>query len=377
MEYTRKFNEFKSIFNPEAGKIKIDGSAIEIVNINFISETAREGFFNRNDISINENTTFSYPVFVPAERGSSRVIILLHGLNERSWVKYLVWAYYLAEQTGSYVILFPISFHINRSPSSWRDPRALFQTMNQRKVSGGGISMLSFANIALSNRLTEDPRRFFNSGVQTVNDIVKLMKQIKLGSHDIIRGGSRVNIFAYSIGAFLAQIIMMGNRDGLFSGSKLFMFCGGSVFSNMQGTSRLIMDSLAYRRVYSYYLDEFEGGIKGKSELTEYLQSDRTVLAFRSMIDLGRHRRLREKAIGRLGDQIRSVALANDSVIPPKGIVETMKLSKGLSGPPVEVWDFAYPYTHENPFPVVESKSCQHVDSSFERLFSGACQFLG
>ena len=191
MVYTKKYSEFKSLYNPDAGNTDIEGTGISIKNSCFTSEISREGFFNRSDVSITENITFSYPVFVPSDNKSGKVIILLHGLNERSWIKYLTWAYYLSEQTNSYVILFPISFHINRSPASWHDPRALYQTMNERKSSQAGISMLSFANIALSNRLTDDPRRFFNSGYQTVNDIVKLMKQIKEGEHEIIPAGSR------------------------------------------------------------------------------------------------------------------------------------------------------------------------------------------
>ena len=376
MVYTKKYIEFKSLYNPDAGNTDIEGTGISIKNSCFTSEISREGFFNRSDVSITENITFSYPVFVPSDNKSGKVIILLHGLNERSWIKYLTWAYYMSEQTNSYVILFPISFHINRSPASWHDPRALYQTMNERKSSQAGISMLSFANIALSNRLTDDPRRFFNSGYQTVNDIVKLMKQIKEGEHEIIPAGSRVNIFAYSIGAFLAQIIMMGNPGSFFTESKLFIFCGGSVFSNMHGTSRLIMDSLAYSKVYSYYLDEFENRIKGKSELTDFLQTDTTGMAFRSMIDLGRHREYREKAIKRIYDQTRLVALAGDSVIPAAGIVDTLDFRRGNSDHPVEVWDFKYPCSHENPFPLLEGDNSKKVDCSFEKLFAKACSFL-
>jgi len=35
------------------------------------------------------------------------------------------WAYSLAELTGSYVIMFPSPFILNRSPDSWKDPRAM------------------------------------------------------------------------------------------------------------------------------------------------------------------------------------------------------------------------------------------------------------
>ena len=94
--------------------------------------------------------------------------------------------------------------------------------------------MSSFANIALSNRLTEDPMRFFKSGYQTSSDIIKLLSCIKNGEHEVIPKTDNFNIFAYSIGAFLAEIIMMGNPGKLFTRSKLFIFCGGSVFSNMQ-----------------------------------------------------------------------------------------------------------------------------------------------
>ena len=148
--------------------------------------------------------------------------------------------------------------------------------------------MSSFANIALSNRLTEDPMRFFKSGYQTVEDIVKLASDISNGKHPIIPQTSNINIFAYSIGAFLAEIIMMGNPENLFSDSRLFIFCGGSVFSNMKGASKFIMDSRAFDRVYNYYLNDFEKTITGKSPLVDFLSSSQLGMAFRSMIDLGR-----------------------------------------------------------------------------------------
>lgn len=369
MDYTIKYNELKNIFNTESREIQIPGSDIRIVNTDFISIPAVNDLYNRKDVDIAENISFSYPVFVPSQKDSKKVILLLHGLNERSWQKYLAWAYYLAGTTGSYVILFPISFHINRSPESWKDPRAMVGVLNERKMAFSKLNMASIANIALSRRLTEDPLRFFNSGHQTANDLIRLMQHIKNGKHPIIPGGSRVNVFAYSIGAFLAQIMFMGNPENLFSESKLFLFCGGSVFSNMQGTSKLIMDNLAYEKVYHYYMEDFERETEGKSQLMDYLRSGRLGMAFRSMIDLGRFKKFREQAMKGLRDQIHSVGLLKDMVIPPKGILNTLYLGN------VEVWDFPYAYSHENPFPINEKDSAQ-VDSQFERLFSSAAMFL-
>jgi hypothetical protein len=374
MEYTKTYNELKSIFTIENKRISIPDSEIKINNTGFRSDIPLNEFSNKYDTQIAENKSFSYPIFSPRNKESDKVILLLHGLNERSWVKYLPWAYYLAQSTDSYVILFPISFHINRSPSSWKDPRAMVHFMKDRNSSFGEISMSSFANIAISNRLTEDPMRFFKSGYQTTSDIVKLLSGIRNGEHEIIPKTNKFNIFAYSIGAFLAEIILMGNPGNLFSESKLFIFCGGSVFSNMQGSSKLIMDSYAFNKVYNFYLNDFEETLTGKSPLVDFLQSSQIGMAFRAMIDLGRLKIFRENVLKNLRGQIHSISLLKDSVIPSKGVVSTLGNSDMTDI--VDIWDFPYTYSHENPFPIFDSSHSNKVDYWFERVFSEATLFL-
>src|SRR5450759_5400288 len=374
MEYTKTFNELKTIFKLENKKMSIPDSDIKIHNIGFRSDIPLNEFSNISDTLIAENRSFSYPVFTSRNAKSKKVILLLHGLNERSWVKYLVWAYYLAQNTDSYVILFPISFHINRSPASWKDPRAMIHFMKDRNSTLGEINMSSFANIDISNRLTEDPMRFFKSGYQTSSDIVKLLLSVRNGEHEIIPKTSKFNIFAYSIGAFLAEIILMGNPEQLFTQSKLFIFCGGSVFSNMRGSSKLIMDSLAFDRVYSYYLNDFEKSLTGKSPLVDFLRNSQVGMAFRSMIDLGRLKTFRENILRKLRSQIHSITLLKDTIIPSDGVVAT--LSSFNKSDIVEVWDFPYTYSHENPFPILDFPLCEKVDYCFERVFSEARSFL-
>ncbi|MGB8492130.1 MAG: DUF6051 family protein [Bacteroidales bacterium] len=376
MEYTVDFTELKSVFDPELAENRIPRSGIRIAGLAFDSFFDPASFSNADDLAVNENRTFTYYVFIPEDSTTTRVILLLHGLNERSWVKYLPWAYRLAEMTGSYVVLFPISFHINRSPASWSDRRLMMQSLAGRKSYSDGIRMSSFANIALSNRLTEDPLRFLRSGYQTSCDIVSLLSGIKAGENPLIPKGSRVNIFGYSIGAFLAQILMMGNPEKLFSDSKLFMFCGGSVFSNMQGTSKLIMDSLAYETIYNFYCNEFEKKIEGSNLLSGNFWSTQLGMAFRSMLDLKRFRSFRDSVMGKLRDQVRAIALLKDTVIPAGGIMATMK--SGIMGrfSPAEIWDFPFSYTHENPFPVFQNAQQYEVDRSFSRLISEAASFL-
>jgi len=370
MGYTDRYKELSAAYSPDISKIRVPGSGITIVNTDFVSDGISGNLFSGNDYLITENLTFSYPVMIPAGK-SNKVILILHGLNERSWDKYLLWAETLAEMTGSFVILFPISFHINRSPVSWKDPRSMLRFLKEKMATRGETRSSSFANIALSNRLTDDPRRFLKSGYQTVYDLVKLMKQINAGQHPVIPAGGKVNIFAYSIGAFLAEIIMMANPDGLFSGSKLFMFCGGSVFSNMRGESKLIMDRLAYEKVYNYYLERFEDEIKSHGSVLDHLISGKIGMAFRSMIDFSRFSDVRNIALQNLGDQVYAIGLKKDQVIPVEGILRT------LSGNThVETIDFNYGYTHENPFPVLNNASSTEVDRSFMKIFETAGRFL-
>jgi hypothetical protein len=374
MDYTRTYNELKAVFNIKEKVIPVTGSPVCIHNVEFRSDIAEGDFVSSTDSVIAENRSFVYPVFAPTGAKSDKVILLLHGLNERSWVKYLVWALYLAEQTNSYVILFPIAFHINRSPAVWSDPRAMISLMKERNASIGEINKSSFANIALSNRLTEDPMRFFKSGYETTSDIVKLLSAIKTGTHEVIPKTENFNIFAYSIGAFLAEIMMMGNPKNLLSKSKLFIFCGGSVFSNMQGSSKLIMDSLAFNRVYNFYLYDFEETLTGKSPLVEFLHSSQIGMAFRSMIDLERLKNFRENILRNIREQIHSLSLLKDTVIPSKGVISTLRASG--KNDVVEVWDFPYTYSHENPFPVLDSPLSKKVDYWFEKVFAEAIIFL-
>ena len=374
MEYTKRYNELKNLYSSDKEKILIPGSQVTICNTIFRSESPVASFSNKSDTLIPENQVFTYPLFTPPRKESKKVILLLHGLNERSWIKYLVWAYYLAENTGSYVILFPISFHINRSPESWKDPRAMIPLMKDRCFTRGDISMLSFANTALSNRLTEDPMRFFKSGYQTATDITKLLVTVRDGLHPVIPATDDINIFAYSIGAFLAEILMMGNPENLFEKSKLFIFCGGSVFSNMHGTSKLIMDKVAYDKIYSFYLNDFEESIKGSSQINDFFRTSDLGLSFRAMIDLGRLKSFREKVFRRLKGQIHSITLLKDKVIPAPGIVATLNSTGKTNN--VNIWDFPYEYSHENPFPILKTELSEKVDFWFERVFSEAQSFL-
>jgi hypothetical protein len=96
-------------------------------------------------------------------------------------------------------------------------------------------------------------------------------------------------------------------------------------------------------------------------------------MAFRSMIDLGRFKKFRESLLNKLRNQIRSISLKNDTVIPSDGVVATLNTR---SKQPAEIWDFQYAYSHENPFPVFNSSLSHEVDKNFEKVFAEAGNFF-
>ena len=373
MNYTDSYTSLKDLFRAEEKHIKVPWSDINIFNINYQSGFPESEFINIEDKKIEENFQFTYPVFAPSQK-SSKVILLLHGLNERNWIKYLSWAHILAENTSSYVILFPISFHVNRSPDLWSNPREMMTFMGKRYNETGDNTMLSFVNAALSSRLSKDPMRFFNSGYQTAMDLIDLLIKIRDGRHEVIPAGCNLNIFAYSIGAFLGEILMLANPEGLFSNSKIFMFCGGSFFSGMNGRSKLIMDNHSFNEVFDFYLCKFEEIIAGGKKIFNSIRYNQLGLAFRSMIDIKILKSYRKNRLIEIRDQLKAVALTKDVIIPAKSIIETLKETGNKHV--VNVKDFQFSYSHENPFPIFKTVLAAEVNRSFDNVFSEATIFL-
>jgi hypothetical protein len=383
MEYTSTYQSLKSQFDLSANEILFAESNISCRTFSFTSQlnnsltcfdnnSHSSGVFSPENDLIPENQSFTYPVIFPVSRSKFRQgIVLLHGLNERNWTKYLTWAYYLAEQTGRPVILFPIAFHMNRSPESWSNPRVMSRLLAERNNHFGNIPMASFANLALSNRLTENPPRFVTSGRQSVEDLEQLARQITSGNHPLFKKGANIDLFAYSIGAFLAQIVMIANPGGLFSDSRLFMFCGGAFFDQMDGTSKLIMDKQAFDSLRKYYIIDLGTKTDNHPGLAEYLKRTQLGMAFSAMLSAGKLKSFRENIFEKLKNQVSAIVLKNDKVIPAYGTLEALGNKSSI-----EVMDFPFDYSHEVPFPVGEPGISGKVDAAFREVFRDAAVFL-
>ncbi len=333
--------------------------------------------FSQADSQISENRHFRYSILMPPGcEKAGNAIIMLHGLNERDWNKYLPWAASLARQTGKPVILFPISFHMNRTPSFWTNPRIMTQVAQIRERMFKRIKDHSFANAALSDRLQANPKRFLLSGIESYYDILYLASLIKEGRHPLFKAGASISFFSYSIGAFLTELFIMANPRNYFSDSRAFLFCGGSTFDQMNGVSRFILDSKAGESLHRFFIRHFKKELKRDPQIRKMVENTKVGIYFHSLLRYKKMKKIREGRLVELGPRIRAVALQDDKVIPPKAVVRTLKGKKRRIPITVDVLNYFYPYSHEQPFPVSGKFDLGAVDAAFQQLFLEASLFL-
>lgn len=237
-------------FFSEGAKYYLPGSEHLFCKEHNLAFTSQSGYTQDDldwiDYEVECNIHFTYHIVQPLDnRKSDGVIIVFHGLNEKKWDKYLPWAYALSKRTGKAVILFPIAFHMNRAPERWSSRQEMYPIAQKRMAEYPDNSDTSYVNAAISTRLDAFPQRLFWSGLQTYNDIVQLITDLRTGGLPSIASTAAVDLFGYSIGSFLSVILMMANPKGYFTNAKLFCFCGGMTIDRMFPISKYIMDGRA------------------------------------------------------------------------------------------------------------------------------------
>ena len=327
------------------------------------------------DAAFVNNGTFRYSIFKPTGiRKANGCIILLHGLNERSWDKYLPWAARLAESTARAVVLMPVAFHMNRAPAEWSLPRGMRAVSEQRKKDSPWVAESSFANAAISTRFQHLPQRFFWSGIQTYTDILQVVRTIRSNEDPDIGKDARIDSFGYSIGAFLSEILCMANEDSLFSASKLAVFCGGPTLDRMYPVSRYILDSEALVSLYSFFVEHLENKCRRDPRLAHYFGEGHPAgLCFKAMLAYRKLKGFREGRFRELADRTIGIVLRKDEVIQPCEVFNTLQGDD--RGIPIQVraLDFGYPYSHIMPFPI-RPHSEPEVDAGFEQVFELAAR---
>ena len=101
-------------------------------------------------------------------------------------------------------------------------------------------------------------QRFIWSGLQTYYDAIQFIEDCKSGNNEFIDKDFSFNIFVYSIGGFLSQILLLTNYKNYFDNTKLCLFCGGAVFNRISPVSKFILDSEANVALYPYLVEHFD-----------------------------------------------------------------------------------------------------------------------
>ncbi|WP_372751814.1 DUF6051 family protein [Labilibaculum sp.] len=325
------------------------------------------------DTMVEENQNFNYHILKPKDKEKiKKLTFLFHGFNEKTWDKYLPWGQAICEKTGSAVLFFPIAFHMQRAPKHWSDKKAMFELSRKRKAQFPNVIASSLSNVAISMRLHSMPQRFIWSGLQTYYDVIQFIDECKSGKHELIDPDFSFDIFAYSIGGMLSQILKLTNYKNWFSESKLCLFCSGAVFNRLSPVSKFILDSEVNVTLYSYLVEHLDSFIKKGNHLQHYMgEEHQEGKVFRTMLDYKMMREFRESLFKNVEHQIYAIALKGDTVFPSYEVENTLKGAARNINIIVEEIDFDYNYTHENPFPTArvdqeKVKAC--MDEVFEKV---------
>lgn len=402
MKYIDLFNHLKSIENYTDNEIAIDDNLV-MRNYTFESNSRFllpggagnsdtyeyipslpedyepdiiQELINKTDAEITENIKFRYHIIMPKKEHKAKGIILMfHGFNEKYWSKYLPWAKHLADYTGKSIVMFPIAFHMNRAPAIWSDAREMYNVSQQRKERHPDVICSSLSNVAISTRLHNKPQRFIWSGLQTYYDVIDFVEKIKGGHHPAIEANASIDFCSYSIGTFLGEILMMTNKNGYFTNSRYATFCGGAVFNRLSPVSKFILDSEANVSLYSFVVEHLDSHMKRDEILRHYLNAYEEGINFRCMLNYKTLTEYREDIFRKMSHQFYAITLAKDEVVPPYEVINTMMGVKRNIPIKIEMLDYPYKYSHEDPFPAL-TKIADSVDEQFRITFDKIGEFL-
>ncbi|MDR0354136.1 MAG: DUF6051 family protein [Deltaproteobacteria bacterium] len=401
MSYLDKYNLYKRNFDARPTPVFL-GDELRLIGLDFVSDfqicpdwsleeppapllkelpegTDLSSLFALADKDILENKSFKY--FLIGRDGgdlgpkSARAVILLHGLNEKKWDKYLPMAARLASGLDAQVVLFPLAFHMNRAPELWSNTRIMGKVSKWRESLHPHLIGSSLSNAAISYRIQQNPSRFFYSGLESYQNVLELLRRIRADEHPFIAADAQIDFFTYSIGSFLGEILFLTNQDNLFDESRLIAFCGGPVFNRLAAVSKFIIDSEAEVALYSFLIEHLESRSRSDELLRTLLNRPGVGSNFKAMLNYRLDREYREERFKALSNRLLALTLTKDDVVPPYEATATFQGARGDIPVKVAEFDPPYPYRHEDPFPVSQKYASQ-IDEWFDRIFAEAIAFL-
>ena len=312
--------------------------------VDFAGEATTDG---PADAEVTENLSFRYPLLrghAPAGdvTRARHLVILLHGLNERSYGKYVPWAYQLWRETGAAVALLPLSFHVNRVHPQWAREIRLHQTRRDEVARNENVH--SF-NSVLSTRLDARPERFFWGGLQAYGDVVQLVEQIRAGAHPHVDPEAQIDLLGYSAGGYLALGVLLADQSGLFARSRAVLFASGAVLRSTHLSTRLIMDmacEISLMKLFVRFTDRLAG-----PRLAHWLNEHHEGAWFRALFGEEKERGRLEARLKEIAPRLLAITNSSDEVIPQSAVVNTLQGLNRDTGVRVETLPLG---VHEHPF---------------------------
>jgi pimeloyl-ACP methyl ester carboxylesterase len=302
-----------------------------------------------SDCDIEPNNRFRYPLIRERRTGGAlprhrRAIILLHGLNEGSFSKYIPWAHQLLAKTGAPVILFPLTFHMNRVLPAW----APLQTeIFQRRSALAENDSSHRYNAIVSERLDTHPERFFWGAVQTYLDLVDLVRDIRAGRHPHFAPDARVDLVGYSAGGYFTLFLLMDDRERLFSDSRGIVFASGIPLRELDLASPLILDLTAEVALMKLFVKNVDPPASARME--HWFERHSEGCWMRTFCGSKHSREILDPRLRALAPRLMGIANSNDVVVPVGSMLNLLQGVKRNTG--VQVLELEMG-VHENPFSV-------------------------
>ena len=328
-------------------------------DLSFEGEPTRDGA----DCGLEANLAFRYPFLRARSDAPARtrhLIILLHGLNERSYTKYVPWAYQLWRTTGAAVALFPLAFHVNRVHSAWG--RSLEASLARRKQVPDNENAHAY-NCVLSERLASRPERFFWGGVQSFGDVIELVRSVREDQHPHVHREAQIDLLGYSAGGYLSLGLMLADPSGLFEASRCVLFESGAAMGSTHLATRLIMDLACEVALMKLYV-RFTGRL-ANPRLSHWLFEHEEGRWFRALFGEEKERARFEARLKVLAPRLLAISNTNDEVISAGAVFNTLKGRDRDTGVRVEQLTLG---VHEHPFvcPDYEQKDRRFVTESLD-----------
>lgn len=299
------------------------GAPVELLWVQVHSKAAH--FLLQGDTEIGDNISFSVPLFMPGQEGrASECLILGHGFNESDYVKLFPWAYCLCQGLRMPVLVFPCAFHINRRPGSWvRLGRSLYH--RRRNIPGNRFS--SPFNAVVSQRISEAPERFLRGGLQSYEDLMDLLQQIRRGTllGMAARGpvqplaqGAIPHFLGYSVSGYLFLGALLMDREGWLEGSGCLLFNSFTAWDEANPVSILVIDQEAYQRGTRFYLEDYRR--EATKEFQTWYEGTEEGMLFQGLFLKQAGTSPLSRRVDRVRDRLLVVADPKDPIFPGRAI---------------------------------------------------------